>query len=92
MIVPSNATSQAYYASVCYHTTIPEQPPGLSRLTDLGIRRYADNEPGLFASCINRNTEYRVYLDLGQSRNETPEGESVAYFDNVRAVYSNRIR
>ena len=157
VMVPSNSTGRAYYASVCYHTTVPEQPPGLSWLTDLGIIRHAFSEPSLFASCINRNTEYRINMDLGQARldtwynlrmdvvtrsgdatlkdnelrieyyvngelkgwlmpedsqllldrertgagplrwlrlanSEMPEGESVAFFDNVKAVYRNRIK
>ena len=156
LMLPSTSTGQGYYASLSYHTTIPEQPPGLSWMTDLGIRKYASGRVILFALCINRNTGYRTYLDLGQAQLDTwyslrmdvltrsddptlkdnefrieyyvngklsgsevpedaelllnplrtgagpnrflrlsveiPEGESIAFWDNVRAVYNNRIK
>lgn len=156
VMVPSAATCPAYWASLDCHTTIPEQPPGLSWFTELGIRKFSSGGIDLFAQCINRNTEYRVYHDFGKAQPDTwyslrmdvvtqrddptvkanefrvdyyvngelrgyefpwdseillnpdrtgggpdryvrllvenPEGESIAYFDNVRAVYSNRIK
>jgi len=156
IMVPSSATGTDYWASVDYHTTIPEQPPGVSWFTELGIRKFSGEELRLFAQCINRNTEYRVSFDFGKAEPDTwysfrmdvvtrrddpslatnelridyyvngelkgydfpmdgelllnpertgmgpdryvrllvenPIGESIAYFDNIKAVYSNRIR
>ena len=156
ILLPSTSTGPGYYASLSYHTTIPEQPPGLSWLTDLGIRKFGSGRVILFALCINRNTGYRTYLDLGPAQFDTwynvrmdvvtriddptlkdnefrieyyvngkllgsevpedaelllnplrtgtgpdrflrlnvdiPEGESIAFFDNVKGVYNNRIR
>jgi hypothetical protein len=156
VLLPSTSTGPGYFASLCYHTTIPEQPPGLSWVSDLGIRKMVSGEVILFALCVNRNTGYQNSLILGQGRldtwynlrmdvvtrrddpmlkdNEfrleyyingelmgsevpedsglllnpertgagphrflrlcvtTPEGESFALYDNVRAVYLNRIR
>ncbi len=156
IMIPASATGPDYWASVDYHTTIPEQPPGVSWFTELGIRKFSGGELNLFAQCINRNTEYRVYFDFGKAETDTwysfrmdvvtqrddsalaanqlridyyingelkgydfpwdgellldpnrtgsgpdryvrllvenPVGESVAYFDNIKAVYSNRIK
>jgi hypothetical protein len=156
IMIPSSASGTDYWASVDYHTTIPEQPPGVSWFTELGIRKFSGGELNLFAQCINRNTEYRVYLDFGKAEPDTwysfrmdvvtqrddptleanqlridyyvngelkgydypwdgelllnpertgsgpdryvrlfvenPVGESIAYFDNIKAVYSNRIK
>jgi hypothetical protein len=155
VLLSSASTAQDFYASLDYHTTIPEQPPGKSWFTDLGIRRYASGEVYLFAQCCNVNTGYRVYFHLGRAQldrwynlrldiitraedstlkdtefrleyyvdgalkeTEIPEdsellldpgrtrygptrfliiyaeqadGESIACFDNVRAVYKNRL-
>lgn len=156
IMIPSSATGTKYWASVDYHTTIPEQPPGVSWFTELGIRKFSSGELKLFGMCVNRNTEYRVYLEFGDAEPDTwysfrmdvvtqrddpslaatqlridyyvngelrgydypwdgelllnpertgngpdryarlmvenPEGESIAYFNNIRAVYRNRIR
>jgi len=156
ILLPSISTGPGYYASLSYHTTVPEQPPGLSWLTDIGIRKYGSGRVILFALCINRNTGYRTYLDLGPAQLDTwynvrmdvvtrsddptlkdnefrieyyvngellgsevpedaelllnpqrtgtgpdrflrlnvdiPEGESIAFFDNVKGVYNNRIK
>jgi hypothetical protein len=155
VLVSSASTARDFYAALDYHTTIPEQPPGKSWFTDLGIRKYPSGEVYLFAQCCNVNTGYRVYFHLGQAqldkwynlrlhiitRAEDPslkdtefrieyyvdgvlketeipedsellfdpartrygptrfliiyaeqaEGESIACFDNVRAVYKNRL-
>jgi hypothetical protein len=156
VMVPSSATGRDYWASLDCHTTIPEQPPGLSWFTEIGIRKFSSGEILLFAQTVNRNTEYRVTHDFGKAQPDTwynlrmdvvtqrddpavkanefrvdyyvngewkdfefpwdseilldpqrtgggpdryvrllvenPEGESSAYFDNVRAVYSNRVK
>jgi hypothetical protein len=156
IMIPSSATGTDYWATVDYHTTIPEQPPGVSWFTELGIRKSSERGLDLFAQCINRNTEYRVVFDFGTAEPDTwysfrmdvvtqrddpslaanqlridyyingelkgydypwdgelllnpertgsgpdryvrllvenPYGESIAYFDNIRAAYSNRIR
>jgi hypothetical protein len=155
VMLPSSSTGPSYYATLSYHTTIPEQPPGLSWLTDIGIRKTGTGRVFLVAYCINRNTGYRTDLDLGPAQLDTwynvrldivtqkedptlsekefrieyyvngkllgtevpedaellldplrtgtgpdrflrlnvnnPEGESIAYFDNVKGVYVNRI-
>jgi hypothetical protein len=156
VLLPSASNCPGFYASLCYHTTIPEQDPGLSWVSDLGIRKYSSGEVLLFATCINRNTGYQYSMTLGQALLDTwynlrmavvtqrddpalksnefrveyyvndellasdvpedsgllldpektgagphrflrlcvtvPEGESMAFFDNVRAVYLNRIK
>jgi hypothetical protein len=156
IMIPSSAAGTDYWASVDYHTTIPEQPPGVSWFTELGIRKFSKDELKLFAQCVNRNTEYRVVFDFGPAEPDTwysfrmdvvtqrddpalaanqlridyyingdlrgydypwdgelllnpertgsgpdryvrllvesPFGECIAYFDNIKAAYSNRIR
>ncbi len=155
VLVSSASTARDFHAALDYHTTIPEQPPGKSWFTDLGIRRYASGEVYVFAQCCNVNTGYRVYYHLGRAKLDTwynlrldiitraedptlketefrieyyvdgvlketeipedsellldpartrygptrfliiyaeeAEGESIAFFDNVRAVYKNRL-
>ena len=155
VMVPSTSTARDFYAALDYHTTIPEQPPGKSWFTDIGIRRYASGDVYVFAQCCNVNAGYRSYMHLGQAEMDTwyklrqdvvtrrddpnlkdnefridyyvngmlveseiPEdaellldpkrtgwgpnrlliiyaeqadGESIGFFDNVRAVYKNRI-
>jgi hypothetical protein len=155
MMVPSTSTARSFYAALDYHTTIPEQPPGKSWFTDLGIHKYTNGELYLFAQCRNMNAGNGSYLQLGQARSdiwynlrqnivttredptlgdnelrieyfvngilratEIPEdsellldpertgwgpnrlliiyvekadGDSVAYFDNIKAVYRNRL-
>jgi hypothetical protein len=155
LMMPSNSSCPGFYASLSYHTTIPEQPPGLSWMTDLGIRKFGNGRIIFFAVCINRNTGYNTNLDLGDAQLDTwynlkmdiltrsddptlgekefrieyyidgkllgtevpedaellldplrtgtgpdrllrlnintSEGEGIAYFDNVKGVYANRI-
>jgi len=155
VMVPSTSTARDFYAALDYHTTIPEQPPGKSWFTDIGIRKYASGDVYVFAQCCNVNAGSRSYLHLGQAqmdtwynlrqevitRKEDPslkdnefridyyvngilrgaeipedaellldpkrtgwrpnrlliiyaekaEGESIGFFDNVRAVYKNKI-
>ena len=156
VMVPSTSTARDFYAALDYHTTIPEQPPGKSWFTDIGIHKYPGGDVYIFAQCLNVNTGYRTYLHLGQAQMDTwynlrqdvvtrrddptlkdnelridyyvngilresefPEdgellldprrtgwgpnrlliiyvekadGESIAFFDNVRAVYRNRTK
>jgi len=156
IMIPSSATGTDYWASLDYHTTIPEQPPGVSWFTELGIRKYSQDDLKLFAQVINRNTEYRIIFEFGKAEPDTwysfrmdvvtqrddpalaanelrvdyyvngelrgydfpmdgelllnpertgmgpdryvrllvenPVGESIAYYDNIKAVYSNRIK
>ena len=155
VMVPSTSTARDFYAALSYHTTIPEQPPGKSWFTDIGIRKYASGDVYMFAQCCNVNAGSRSYLHLGQAQMDTwynlrhdivtrkedpglkenefridyyvngllreseiPEdaellldpkrtgwgpnrlliiyaeqadGESIGFFDNIRAVYRNRI-
>jgi len=155
VLVSSASTARYFHAALDYHTTIPEQPPGKSWFTDLGIYKYPSGEVYLFAQCVNVNTGYQVFYHLGRAQldkwynlrldiitqakdpslrdtefrieyyvdgvlkeTETPEdseilldpartrygptrfliiyaeqadGECLAYFDNVRAVYKNRL-
>jgi hypothetical protein len=150
------STARDFYGALSYHTTIPEQPPGKSWFTDLGIRRYPNGLVSLFAQAWNNNTFYRFYEDLEEAQpdrwynlrlavvtreedlslkadelrleyyidgvlkateipedsallldpertgygpnrslivfNEQAEGDGLAFFDNVRAVYRNRVR
>jgi hypothetical protein len=155
VMVPSTSTARDFYAALDYHTTIPEQPPGKSWFTDIGIRRYPSGDVYVFAQCCNVNAGYRSYMHLGQAemdtwyklrqdvitRREDPnlkdnefridyyvngkllgseipedaellldpkrtgwgpnrlliiyaeqaDGESIGFFDNVKAVYKNKI-
>jgi len=155
VMVPSTSTARDFYAALDYHTTIPEQPPGKSWFTDIGIRKYSSGDVYVFAQCCNVNAGSRSYLHLEQAKidtwynlrqdivtrkddpnlkdnelridyyvngilrgSEIPEdaellldprrtgwgpnrlliiyaeqadGESIGFFDNVRAVYKNRI-
>jgi hypothetical protein len=156
IMVPSTATARSFYAALDYHTTIPEQPPGKSWVSDIGLHKLQSGELYLFAQCANVNDGGSAdYFRLGRAQfntwynirqdivtpNEDPTlvahqlrieyyvngilketeipidseilldpnrtgwgpdrllinfvleagGESVAYFDNVRGVYRNRI-
>jgi hypothetical protein len=71
VLLPSSSNCPGYFASLSYHTTIPEQPPGLSWVSDLGIRKYTSGEVILFALCSNRNTGYQYSMTLGQARLDT---------------------
>lgn len=155
VMLPSTSTARDFYAALDYHTTIPEQPPGKSWFTDIGIRKYASGDVYVFAQCCNVNAGSRFYAHLEQAKMDTwynlrqeivtrkddpnlkdnefridyyvngilrgseipedaellldpgrtgwgpnrlliiyaeqAEGESIGFFDNVRAVYKNRI-
>jgi len=157
VMVPSAATALSFYAALDYHTTIPEQPPGKSWVSDIGIHKLSNGQLNLFAQCFNVNsgmggnyfllgqaqfdTWYSVRQDI-LTRKEDPTlgekqlrieyyvdgvlrewvipadsdilldpsrlgwgpnrllinfvqeagGDGIAYFDNVKAVYRNRIR
>jgi hypothetical protein len=155
VMISSASTARYFHAALSYHTTIPEQPPGKSWFTELGISKYPSGEVYLYAQCVNVNTGYRVFNHLGRAQldkwynlrleiltqaqdptlkdtefriqyyvdgvlketeipedsellldparteygptrfliiyAEEAEGESVAFFDNVRAVYKNRL-
>jgi hypothetical protein len=156
VMVPSTFAARDFYASLDYHTTIPEQPPGKSWVSDVGLHKHASGELYLFAQCLNVNAGNGVYFQLGQAQFDTwynvrqdivtrsqdptlkedelrieyyvngilketkiPEdskllldpsrtgwgpnrllivfvgeadGEGVAFFDNVKGVYSNRLK
>jgi hypothetical protein len=155
VMISSASTARYFHAALSYHTTIPEQPPGKSWFTDLGIYKYPSGEVYLFAQCINVNTGYRAIYHLGRAQldkwynlrleiltqaqdptlketefriqyhvdgvlketeipedsellldparteygptrfliiyAEEAEGESIAFFDNVKAAYKNRL-
>lgn len=155
VMISSASTARYFYAALNYHTTIPEQPPGKSWFTDLGICKYPSGEVYFFAQCVNVNTGYQVFYHLGRAQLDTwynlrldiitraedpalketefrleyyvdgvlketeipedsellldparteygptrfliiyaeeAEGESIAFFDNIRAVYKNRL-
>ena len=71
VMVPSTSTAKDFYAALDYHTTIPEQPPGKSWFTDIGIRRYASGDVYAFAQSCNVNAGYRSYLHLEQAKMDT---------------------
>jgi hypothetical protein len=71
VLMPSASNCPGFFASLCYHTTIPEQPPGLSWVSDLGIRKYTSGEVLLFATYFNRNTGDQFFLSLGQALLDT---------------------
>ena len=151
----SASTVEAMSAKLDYHTTIPEQPPGRSWATSVGIRKRSSGRVSLFVTAYNVNTDYRYNVDLGDAQldrwynlrldvitkqtdgslpdnqfrldyyvdgilvaSEIPEdaailidpdrtgggpnrslivskeaqdGNAVAYFDNIRAVYKDRL-
>jgi len=156
VMVSSASTAQNFYAALDYHTTIPEQPPGKSWVSDVGLHKLRSGELLLFAQCANVNAGgSAAYFRLGQARFDTwynvrqdiltyredptlgekqlrieyyvngilreteipldseilldPErtgwgpnrllinfvvesgGEGIAYFDNVKGVYRNRV-
>ncbi len=67
-MVSAASTARFFYAALNYHTTIPEQPPGKSWFTDLGIGKSPSGEVYLFAQCCNVNTGYGVYFHLGPAQ------------------------
>jgi len=72
VMVPSTSTARDFYAALDYHTTIPEQPPGKSWTTDIGIRRYPTGEAYLFAQCVNVNSGgYLTFMHLGRAQLDT---------------------
>ncbi len=68
VMVSAASTARFFYAALNYHTTIPEQPPGKSWFTDLGIGKSPSGEVYLFAQCCNVNTGYGVYFHLGPAQ------------------------
>jgi len=72
IMVPSTATARSFYAALDYHTTIPEQPPGKSWVSDIGIHKLSSGELYLFAQCWNVNDgRGGVYFQLGPAQFDT---------------------
>lgn len=61
VMLSSASTGQIISAILDYHTTIPEQPPGMSWHATIGIRRKAWGDVILFAQAKNVNTGYLYY-------------------------------
>jgi len=155
VLLSSQSTAQYHYAVLDYHTTIPEQFPGKSWATQIGIGTVQDETLHLIGQCVNVNTGYRYFKYLGEARldrwynlrfdfvtqrddaslkakelrvdfyvdgvlkaseipedsellldptrtgvgpkriisvnNEVENRTSIAFFDNIRAVYKNRV-
>jgi len=68
VMVSSTSTARSFYAALDYHTTIPEQPPGKSWVSDIGLHKLASGELYLFAQCLNVNAGNGAYLRLGQAQ------------------------
>jgi hypothetical protein len=72
VMVPSTATARNFYVALDYHTTIPEQPPGKSWVSDIGLHKLPSNELNLFAQCANVNDGGNaVYFILGPAQFDT---------------------
>jgi hypothetical protein len=72
IMVPSAATAPSFYAALDYHTTIPEQPPGKSWVSDVGLHKLSNGQLNLFAQCLNVNSGGGGnYFLLGQARFDT---------------------
>ena len=68
VLLSSLSAGPALSAKLDYHTTIPEQPPGASWATSIGIRRDIEGEIYLFAQAYNVNTDYRYKEFLGYAQ------------------------
>jgi hypothetical protein len=68
VMLSSTSTVEAMSAKLDFHTSIPEQPPGRSWTTGLGLRKKSSGEVSLFAYAVNVNTDYRYNADLGAAQ------------------------
>jgi hypothetical protein len=68
IMVSSASTAGEFYAALDYHTTIPEQPPGKSWVSDIGLYKSRTGGLSLFAQCANVNEGGSVvFFGLGQA-------------------------
>ena len=71
IMVPLTATARDFFGALDFHTTIPEQPPGKSWVSDIGLHKYSNGELYLFAQCWNVNAGNRSYFHLGKAKFNT---------------------
>jgi hypothetical protein len=67
VMVPSTSTARDFNASLIYHTTIPEQPPGKSWQADIGVHKFPNGGAVLYAQYFNVNAGLGASLELGQA-------------------------
>jgi hypothetical protein len=67
VMVPSTSTARDFNASLIYHTTIPEQPPGKSWQADIGVHKFPNGGAVLYAQYFNVNAGLGASLVLGQA-------------------------
>lgn len=70
VLLSSQSTSRSLYTVLDLHTTIPEQPPGRSWTTQIGIGTIGDGSIRLVGQCVNVNTGYRYLKRLGEARHD----------------------
>jgi hypothetical protein len=71
VMVSSASTTWQFSVVLDIHATIPEQWPGKSWLSDIGIGTAADGSLWVTALCVNVNTGYRFFKYLGKAGLDT---------------------
>ncbi len=68
LMLSSKSEAEDFSAAFDYHTTIPEQPPGRSWFTQIGLRRDPEGDVFIMAQTCNYNLGYRTYKHLGPAQ------------------------
>lgn len=67
VMASSTSTTKRFRVVLDIHTTIPEQPPGKSWFSQIGIGTVLDENLCIVAQCGNVNTGYRFFKYLGKA-------------------------
>ena len=71
LMLSSESTSSRLSAVLDFHTTIPDQYPGKSWLTQIGIGTMGSDALRIIGQCVNVNTGYRFLAFLGDAQPDT---------------------
>jgi len=69
-MLSSSSTSRRLSAILDFHTTIPDQFPGKSWLTQIGIGTMGSDALYIIGQCVNVNTGYRFLDYLGDAKHD----------------------
>jgi hypothetical protein len=67
VMASSTSTTRRFRVVLDIHATIPEQPPGKSWTSQIGIGTVLDDDLYIVAQCVNVNTGYRFFKYLGEA-------------------------
>ncbi len=68
LMLSSKSEAEDFSAAFDFHTTIPEQPPGRSWFTQIGLRRDPEGNVFIMTQTCNYNLGYRTYKHLGPAQ------------------------